>query len=127
MTRDNLLSVALEIIDMATELETANDRIAELETANEALYADIRKMKEEHESKSVFLAQLERFGYMLTAIGQTAKEARDAVINRYTISYMDIHGRDPKDDQVDESRSYLDLANEEICITEMTFGTVEWM
>ena len=69
MTRDNLLSVAQEIIDMATELETANDYIAELETANEALCADIRKMRDEHESRHVYLAQLERFGYMLTAVG----------------------------------------------------------
>ena len=75
-----------------------------------------------------YLAQLERFGYMITAIGRTEKEARDAVIRSYREAYIHENGIDPGQDRMPYSeRTYLALAKEELFCTEIEYGQAIWL
>lgn len=76
--------------------------------------------------KKIYLAQLERFGYMLTAVGTTKKQAVEAVMETYTNVYINENGIDPAEDMVDY-RSYSDLAREEIYVEALTPGECRWL
>ena len=76
---------------------------------------------------SVWVGELDRFGYVLKTVGRTEEEAREALSNEYIKTYKDINGTDPKEDYVDFVKtSYYDSAMEDINIWEATFGKVEW-
>lgn len=77
----------------------------------------------------VYLAQLERFGYMLTAVGRTEAEARDAIISKYKEVYVRENGSDPAKDffhPIDD-RSYLQTAMDELFVQKTEFGEVMWL
>lgn len=77
---------------------------------------------------SVWVGELERFGYNLVVVGRTEKEVRDALIKAYKKTYADLNdGADPtKEYPYGDERSYLDYAVDEMYIREMLFGRVEW-
>lgn len=76
---------------------------------------------------SVWFGELDRFGYVLQVVGRTEKEARDALIAEYVRVYKDINnGSDPRKDEWYDGESYYDNAIEDMNITEMAFGKVEW-
>ena len=82
------------------------------------------------EIKCGYLAQLERFGYVLTAIGETDEQARNAVMSAYLSAYINQNGTNPAKDiayEYYDERTYWDIALDEICVTKMAFGSVEWM
>lgn len=78
--------------------------------------------------KKVYLAQLERFGYTLTAIGRTEEEARDAIIKDYKRIYKEWNNVDPGKDFTSDNRSYLQIAEDELFVEEVELGkTVLWL
>ena len=79
--------------------------------------------------KKAYLAQLERFGHYLTAVGKTKGEAHDAVMKAYKKAYRDSNdGADPARDIIDSSgRSYLEVAEDEIFVTSLNLGEVLWL
>lgn len=77
--------------------------------------------------KKIYLAQLERFGYMLTAVGTTKKQAVEAIMETYTNAYLATNGIDPAEDMIDDNRSYSDLAREEIYVETMTPGECHYL
>lgn len=68
---------------------------------------------------TIYLAQLYRFGYELTAIGKSKASASSAVMKAYRKAYREINGSLCMDD--------ARRASEEIEITELQFGHVEWL
>lgn len=80
-------------------------------------------------NKGVYMAQLNRFGYALTAVGRTKKEAVDTVIATYINSYKSENGTDPDKDYVDwtEPITYLELAKQETFVTFLDYGHTEWL
>lgn len=82
------------------------------------------------EIKYTFLAQLERFGYVLTAIGETEEQARNAVMSAYLSAYINLNESNPADDVAYEyydERTYWAIALDEISVTKMSCGNVYWM
>ena len=78
--------------------------------------------------KKIYLGQLERFGYMMTAIGTTRKEVEKTLLEEYMRSYEKINGADPREEKAyGDDQTYYDVAKDELYITEMTAGTVYWM
>ena len=79
--------------------------------------------------KKIYLGQLERFGYTLTAIGPTKKEVESSLMAEYETAYKNANGCDPREDYYDDwdERSYYDVAKDEIYVEEMTVGKVIWM
>lgn len=75
---------------------------------------------------SVFVSQLERFGYTLTTIGRTKTEAENAVLSDYYSVYKDVNGIAPDEDWIDDEHTYWSLAKEEIFTEEVEFGKVRW-
>ena len=78
---------------------------------------------------SVWLGELERFGYNLVVVGRTEKEVRDALAEEYIRTYKQINGDecDPREEYPYYSdNSYFDEAMEEAYVREMPFGKVEW-
>ena len=74
-----------------------------------------------------YLATLDRFGYDITAVGRTEKEARDAVMDSYKDAYVHENGTDPAKDRYPGSKeSYLHLAETELCIEELPYGKAIW-
>ena len=73
---------------------------------------------------TVYLAQLNVFGYELTAIGRTREAARSAITGVYEKN-QDHHG--PLDDS-GNMRTFDDYAKyASLCIHEMPIGHVEWL
>ena len=80
-------------------------------------------------SKGVYMAQLNRFGYALTTVGRTKKEAVDTVIATYINYYRSENGTDPDEDYVDwtEPITYLELAKKETFVTFLDYGHTKWL
>ncbi len=79
------------------------------------------------EKETVFVAELERFGYMLTAIGHTAIQAERAVLDSYYEYYKNVNGIAPDEDWADDDgRTYWSVARDEIYVHEEEFGKVWW-
>lgn len=83
----------------------------------------------------VYIAEIYRFGYDLTAIGRTEQEAVDALMEAYYKAYEDENGIDLRalpgegDEDYDmyaEDREYLETAKDEIYVRFLKFGEVEW-
>lgn len=77
--------------------------------------------------KKVYLAKLYRFGYDLTTVGKTEKEAKETIMAEYVKTYKERNGCDPTDDETVWGNSYLEEAEESIEVSELTFGKVEWL
>jgi len=78
--------------------------------------------------KYAYLAKLDRFGYEITAIGRTEKEAADAVIKSYTNAYKSEHGISPGRDKMPYSdKSYLSLAKTELYVEKLELGKAIWL
>ena len=76
----------------------------------------------------VYLAQLERFGYLITAVGRTKGEAHQAIMETYKSSYRHENGTEPSMDRVPYSdRTFLQLAEEELFVTEIRYGEALWL
>lgn len=76
---------------------------------------------------TVFVSQLERFGYTLEAIGRTQKEAESALLSEYYRVYKEENGIAPDEDWLDDERTYWSLAKEEIFTEEVELGKVRWL
>lgn len=76
---------------------------------------------------SVFIASIERFGYILQAVGQTKQQAENALLAAYFETYKDTNGINPDEDWVDNSDTYYYLAKREMFTREVEFGKVEWL
>lgn len=77
--------------------------------------------------KSVWVATIDRFGYDLTVVEETEDKAREALIKEYIRTYKKYNnGSNPATDDGGWGRTYLEVMEEEIDCTEMTFGKVEW-
>lgn len=78
--------------------------------------------------KSVWIGELERFGYNLVAVGATEEEVRKALSREYIRAYKDINGCDPRKEALNYigTVSYYDNAMEDIYIRELKYGEVEW-
>lgn len=77
----------------------------------------------------VWTATIERFGYDLFAVGRTEEEARKAVIAEYVRVYKEWNGIDPYKDYdfgYGEKRSYGEIMEDELYVTFVEFGKVEW-
>lgn len=70
--------------------------------------------------KQVYLAQLDRFGYTLTAVGRSKEEARTAITDEYMKAYVQCNDCEPDKEE-------LEVASDEICVSALVFGQVEWM
>lgn len=80
-------------------------------------------------SKS-YLAQLDRFGYVLTAVGRTKKEAADAVLKSYTNTFKSENGIDPRNDYIpntEPKQTYFSLAETELYVTPICSGECLWL
>ena len=68
---------------------------------------------------TIYLAQLYRFGYNLTAIGKTKDQVARTIMKEYRKTYRELNG----------SLCMADAqrAAEEIEITELQYGHVEWL
>lgn len=79
--------------------------------------------------KKAYLAQLERFGHYLTAVGKTKGEAHDAVMTAYKKAFKDSNdGVDPaKDFFPGSDQTYLQVAEDEIFVTSINLGEVIWL
>ena len=78
-------------------------------------------------NNSVWLGELDRFGYNLVVVGRTEKEVRDALAKEYIRVYKNINGCDPREDRpYYTDSSYFEEAMDEAYIREMPFGKVEW-
>lgn len=70
--------------------------------------------------EQVYLAQLDRFGYMLTAVGRSKEEARIAIMDEYLKAYVQCNDGYP-------DQEMFDTASNEINVSALVFGRVEWM
>jgi len=87
------------------------------------------KRKSNQKERGVWLATLERFGYVLTAVGETEAEAKKAVMDAYLKAYIDENGADPRQEVCEYSsgdETYWEVACEEIYVRFMPYGKVEW-
>lgn len=77
---------------------------------------------------AVYVTELERFGYTIKAVGRTAKEAEDAVIEEYIRTFEDLNdGLDPAEAyEWDDARSYLDIARDELYTEKIELGKAWW-
>lgn len=75
---------------------------------------------------SVWIGELDRFGYVLKTVGRTEDEVRDALSKAYIKTYEYINGNDPREDLSYGDTTYYDSAMEDINMWEATFGKVEW-
>ena len=75
----------------------------------------------------IYLAELDRFGYTLSAVATTEDEAVRAIMREYRREYKKTNGTNPGQD-INElfGRSYSAAAREDIIVTEYTMGRVEW-
>ena len=76
---------------------------------------------------SVWLAELDRFGYDLRVIGRTEEEAVESLMKEYARAYKKINGTSPKRERGRYGHgSYYEEALGDVSVTEMPFGEVEW-
>lgn len=68
----------------------------------------------------MFFIQLDRFGYMLTAIGKTRNDVKKTIMDEYKRAYKNINGCGP-------SRRELDWVKEEAVPQEIKCGEVLWL
>lgn len=74
-----------------------------------------------------YLAEIERFGYNLRVLEATENKARESLIAHYIKTYKDWNdGADPAEDIDRWGRSYLDSMKEDINITKMKLGELDW-
>lgn len=89
-------------------------------------------MAKAKETKTVWLAELDRFGYMLTAVAGTREEAEKIIMKEYSKKYKDINGVSPGKDYYysyysDGDRiSYYHAALEDIRYTKFEFEKCYW-
>lgn len=75
----------------------------------------------------IYLAELDRFGYMLSAVATTEDEAVRAVMQEYKRAYRAENGNSPGQDMCPErGKSYSAAAREDVVVTAYTTGKVEW-
>lgn len=80
----------------------------------------------------IYMATLDRFGYDLTVIAKTKKEAEDALMEEYINAYKVRNGSDPREDMYEDmyeyggDRSYYEVAKGDIGIYDFELGKVEW-
>ena len=78
-------------------------------------------------AKKVYIGELERFGYTLTAVDTSKKRVVDALMAEYVETYKDYNGTDPRREKDDYSGfTYYRDAKECIEIRELEIGKVEW-
>ena len=80
-------------------------------------------------TNTVWIAQLERFDYQLVAIGRTEEEARNAILKAYQKAFQERNGTDPAKTVATEygtSRTFYEIAKEEIFVEETEYGKVLW-
>lgn len=75
---------------------------------------------------SVWIGELDRFGYVLKTVGRTKDEVKEALSKEYIKTYKDINDSDPRKDSYYGDTTYYDSAMEDINMWEATFGKVEW-
>lgn len=88
-------------------------------------------MANKKEKKVIYMAELDRFGYYLTAVADTQRKAVNAIMRDYTTAYIDRNGTDPKEDESDrsyaEGLTAYEAAQEDIIVREYVLnGPVEW-
>ena len=76
--------------------------------------------------KYVYYAEIERFGYTLSTIALTEEEARDAITKEYVDSFKKENGKHPSKSIAYGDRTYMDIFNDELCVTKREFGKVAW-
>lgn len=78
--------------------------------------------------KKVYLAQLERFGYTLTAVRGSRAEAEKAILKAYTKAFADVNdGENPAFIECPGTgESYYALAKKELYVEEAT-DKVLWL
>lgn len=75
----------------------------------------------------VWLAELDRFGYILRVVGRTKEEAEDALMKEYVKTYRNRNGSNPKNVSFyGADESFYDVALSDMSVTEMPFGEVDW-
>ena len=79
---------------------------------------------------TIYLAQLERFGYTLTAVAETKKEATKIVMDEYIRAFKKYNGgedprRTPSDYYAGETA--YKSAKDDMSIIDITKGKCEWL
>ena len=78
-------------------------------------------------NRTVWLCEMDRFGYTLQVVGRTEKEAKEAMTAEYIKAFKNANdGEDPSEVEYNDSETYFDCFMEELYATEMEFGVVEW-
>lgn len=82
--------------------------------------------------EKIWIAQLDRFGYNLTAAGRTEAEAVRAILKDYKEAYERYNGSDPAKDLSDrpfaeEGQTALDVAKEDMITWTLDIGNCTWM
>jgi len=72
------------------------------------------------------LATLYRFGYDLTVLAETKKEAEKAIMKEYSKTYKEWNGTTPGKDYCDDGVTYYAQAKEDINYHDIEIGKVEW-
>lgn len=77
-------------------------------------------------TNGVYVADIDRFGYTLRAVGRSAEEAKAAVMEEYKRAYLDESGYpDGYDPAVNFDEDY-NTAMDECYVRLLEFGKVEW-
>ena len=78
-------------------------------------------------SQTIYVAELERFGYTLMAAGTNKGTLTKAIMADYEKAYKNLNSEDPHEvfTYSDEMSDY-DTALEEICIRSFSPNEVEW-
>ena len=77
--------------------------------------------------KKVYLATLDRFGYTLQVVARSEEEAKTQLMAEYLKTYLKWNGgSDPREEPNRWGGTDYTNAEEDIEVTEMTFGKVEW-
>lgn len=87
-------------------------------------------MKKE-KNDTIYIGILYRFGYELTAAGRSEGDVKKTIMREYVRAYENYNGDDPRKELYDEfgydeKTTMYDMALEEIEITELEVGKVEW-
>lgn len=83
-------------------------------------------MAKEKESKTVWLASLYRFGYDLTAIGETKEKAIATVLKEYSRAFKQYNNGASSKEIAYGNVSYYANAKEDINCTEFEYGKCYW-
>ena len=76
--------------------------------------------------KYVYYAEIERFGYTLSTIALTEKEAKNAITEEYIKAFKDENGEHPNKSIAFDNRTYMDIFNDELFVTKRELGNVVW-